>query len=396
MEKEKKTRIPKLEKPEPDAFPLIVYEIKKSVRSMRTVKSKERTKETTSDSRSATDKGKTACETSGNIMRLRVNLMPVLASAKEPVEEEEEGEEEEENDICTSQNKPENNSSRNNTSVCNFLKQTWSSGDCQLGLTSESATKPKQPQSPWFVFPPITQIKQAPVEEGEEEEENDICTSQNKPENGSRNNTFVCKSPKQTFNSGDCQLGLTSERATKPKQPQSPRFVFPPITELKPAPGRCDCQKTQRCRTPLPSITLCQQETISSPDFTRKVCGGDAPVTRQVSDNPLCSNSRSAEFRLADISLSSLDALLQTVTEKLRRDKRGGDEASWRRVQSDHVLTSVRQQDGNMSNIGTVTGTSAGGCAGDGQMRLPPLSSAPKPTLIFMTKMNLLTSNKLQ
>lgn len=53
---------------------------------------------------------------------------------------------------------------------------------------------------------------------------------------------------------------------------------------------------------------------------------------------------RSAEFRLPDISLSSLDALLQTVTQKLGRKRRGGDEELWRRVQSDHLPMAVGEQ----------------------------------------------------
>lgn len=58
----------------------------------------------------------------------------------------------------------------------------------------------------------------------------------------------------------------------------------------------------------------------------------------------LFSLQRSAEFRLPDISLSSLDALLQTVSQKLGRKRRGGDEGPWRRVQSDHLLTTVSEQ----------------------------------------------------
>lgn len=47
---------------------------------------------------------------------------------------------------------------------------------------------------------------------------------------------------------------------------------------------------------------------------------------------------RSAEFRLPEISLSSLEALLQTITQKLGRKSGAGDGRPQRRVQSDHLL----------------------------------------------------------
>lgn len=53
---------------------------------------------------------------------------------------------------------------------------------------------------------------------------------------------------------------------------------------------------------------------------------------------------RSEEFRLPDISLCSLDALLQTVTQKLGRKRKGGDDAPRRRVQSDRVLVSINER----------------------------------------------------
>lgn len=54
---------------------------------------------------------------------------------------------------------------------------------------------------------------------------------------------------------------------------------------------------------------------------------------------PLSFLQRSAEFRLPDISLSSLEALLQTVTQKLGRKRGGGDGRPQRHFQSDHLLT---------------------------------------------------------
>ncbi|XP_022048231.2 uncharacterized protein LOC110950126 [Acanthochromis polyacanthus] len=327
MRKEKKTWMVTLEKPEPDSGPLIVSKVKKSTRTM---KSKEKIKET--NSRSTSNKGPTTCETSGKILRLCVDLMSVLASAKEPVEE-------------------------------------------------------------------------------EETEEGNSCQSEKEAENSSKKEPSVCKSEEQKHDSGDSYLGLASRGTTETKPSVSPRFVLPPMTQLKAAPGCCECQKIKRSHTPLPPIVSCPQETHISGTVTTNDCRSDG-AGREVSDsrpwidNPLFSKSRSAEFRLPDISLSSLDALLQTVTQKLGRKRRGTDEALWRPVQSDSLLlavreqhfreTSVRQQDGNVAKLGAVPEASAGGCRVNRQ-RLPPLFPAVKPPLILtMTKRNFLTSNTLQ
>lgn len=53
---------------------------------------------------------------------------------------------------------------------------------------------------------------------------------------------------------------------------------------------------------------------------------------------------RSAEFRLPEISLSSLETLLQTVTQKLVSKRRSSDEGPWRRIQSDHLLDAVNER----------------------------------------------------
>ncbi|XP_040896335.1 uncharacterized protein LOC121183360 [Toxotes jaculatrix] len=337
MGKEKKTV--KLEKHEPDTRSIIVGEVKKSVPRIRIVKSKEKIKTVTSNGRSITDKGTTTCETSGNKMRLCVNLMPVLASAKEPVEQEEE----------------------------------------------------------------------------EKEKEEDIsCTSEEEPKAGNKNDPIVTTLVQQILDASDSYTGLTWDRATETKQSPSPPFVLPPITQPKPAPDCCDHQKIKRFLTPLPPISVSETTATKtiSPNLTTKGCGGDAPVTGQESDsrpwidNPLFSKSRSPEFRLADISLSSLDTLLQTVTQKLGRRKRGSGEGPWRQVQSDHLITSVSEQhftepragqQPDPVNIGAATGTSGGGHGVNRQRSLPPLFPAPKPTLILtMTKTNLLTPTTLQ
>ncbi|KAE8294036.1 hypothetical protein D5F01_LYC06979 [Larimichthys crocea] len=296
--------------------------VMKSQPRMRDVKSKEKIKVTTTNSKRLT----TTCETSGNIMRLRVNLMPVLAATKEPVEEEE-----------------------------------W-------------------------------------------KEVENIWTSKKKPETRLKNEPTDCKSMEQTF---DSFKGLNLDS----KQALNPQPVLPSITQPKPA---AECQVTKRCHTPLPPISLTEQNVSISSDFTIKDCSSDVLDTGQGADsrpwidNPLFSKSRSAEFRLPDISLSSLDALLQTVTQKLGRKRRGGDEGPWRGVQSDRLLTAVgeqcvRQQIGrctdarNLANIEAQTKTSVSGCGVNRRRRLTPVFPPSKPTLtLTMTKKDPLTSNTLQ
>ncbi|XP_068446157.1 uncharacterized protein [Clinocottus analis] len=282
MRKEKTTRTVELEKLDSDTS-MIVGEVKKSFPKMRTVKSTEKIRFATFTSANVT-----TCETSGNKMRLCVNLMPVLAAAKESDEEDEEGKE-----------------------------------------TSHDNTGPS-----------------------------------------------VAKTVEQTLNS---LVGLNSE--------PGPRFVLPPITQSKAAPERCGCQK--RKHTLLPPI-----RTTSS-NSTIKGCGDDRLADNMPwRDNPLFSQSRSPEFRLPDISLSSLNALLQTVTQKLRRKRSGGDEGSCRRFQSNRLLEAVSgQRLREKSDIDAVA--SLGGCRGNTQRIVPSPSSAPKP-ILTMTKQNLLTSNTSQ
>lgn len=135
MRKEKKTRREKLEKHEAETCPMIIGKVTNSMPKMKTVKLKE--KMNTSNSRSDMV---TTCETSGNIMRLFVNLMPVLAAAKEPEEEEE--------NSCTSKEEPET-SCKTDPSVTEPVEQTLKSS------TGGSL-------SHRFVLPPITQHKPAP------------------------------------------------------------------------------------------------------------------------------------------------------------------------------------------------------------------------------------------
>ncbi|KAG7230656.1 hypothetical protein INR49_025373, partial [Caranx melampygus] len=335
MDKERKTA--KLEKYEPDPCPIIVCEVKKSVPRMRIVKPKEKVKVTTSVTRSTTKKDTTTCETSGNIMRLCVNLMPVLASAKEPVEEEEEGEEKEEDISCTSEERPKT-SSQKNSAVTKLLQQ-------------------------------------------------------------------------QTFITCDSLTRSSLDRDTEAKQSPSPLSVLPPVTP-KPALQCCNHLQTKSFLTPLPPIGSSEKTTTISPTLTTDGCDGKSPImgqelySRPWIDNPLFSKSRSPEFRLPDISLSSLDALLQTVTQRLVRKRRSYEEALWGQVQNDHLLMAAGEQglrektvrkQTDPADIGAVRQTSVNGKSINRQRSLPPLLSTPKSTLILaLTKKDLLTSTMLR
>lgn len=150
MWNQKKTRRLK-DKHEPATY-IVVGHPKKSTHRMRTERSKEKRCVPASNSKSFT----TTCETSGNIMRLFVNLMPVLAAAKEPVEEEDV---EEEDNSWTSKVKPET-SSKSGSSVTESVEQTLDPGDSHTGFPIK--TDKKQPPSPQLLLPPITQPKPAP------------------------------------------------------------------------------------------------------------------------------------------------------------------------------------------------------------------------------------------
>lgn len=233
MWKEKKTRTVKQEKHDPDTCPLIVGKVKKSVPRMRTVKSKENSKVTTPNSKCLT----TTCETSGNIMRLCVNLMPVLAAAKESVED----------------------------------------------------------------------------EDGKEEDNS--CASKKEPETSSKNNPPVTRSVEQMLDPSDFYTGLNLDTFGL-----NPQFVLPPITHPKPAPKCRDRQKTKRCHTPLPPISLSEQTRNKSSNLTVKDCGGDGLVTGQVADsrpwidNPLFSKSVSKpQNQLTNKVLCLLHLLLKIL-----------------------------------------------------------------------------------
>lgn len=161
MGKEKTMETVKLEK-HGEIFPLIVGEVKKSIPMMRSVKSKEKIKVTTMKSNSTADKCTTTCETSGNIMKLCINLMPALASAKEPVEEEDEGQDGKKHKSCI--NEPElGNCRKKHPSDNKLVEQTLSRSDAETGLTLNKETENKQQLSPHFVLPPLTLLKPAPV-----------------------------------------------------------------------------------------------------------------------------------------------------------------------------------------------------------------------------------------
>ncbi|XP_062251963.1 uncharacterized protein LOC133961043 [Platichthys flesus] len=231
-------------------------------------------------------------------------------------------------------------------------------------------------------------------EEEEEEEEETSCTGAEEPETTDTKDPSVTKLKQQAFTTSDSYAGLTNAS----KQSLNPLFVLPPITEPAPAPECCDHHRTRRFPTPLPPIGSSEKTTttISPPDCTSEGCGGDTTVSdsRPWMDNVLFSKSRSAEFRLPDISLSSLDALLQTVTLKLARKRRGlGDEEGGplRQVQSDHLLMTVSEQRLREKRVGqqiyeggSAPETPVAGHSVNRQRRLPP---QPAP-ILTMTKKN--------
>lgn len=135
-------------KHEPDICLMIVAKLKMAPR-MRGVKSK-KTEVTTSNSKCLT-----ICETSGKMIKICVNLMPLLAAAREPVEEEEGNKEEE--DICWTSEEKSETSIRNDPSVIQLVEQKLDLSDSYTGLSLETNAK-----QPWSVLPTISQCKLTP------------------------------------------------------------------------------------------------------------------------------------------------------------------------------------------------------------------------------------------
>lgn len=148
MWEELKTRTMKLEKYERDTSVMMVAQLK-SIPRMKIMKTKY-TKITTSSSNTLT------CETSKNIKKVYVNLMPILAAARGPVEKEENTDEEE---SSASESKIET-SRRNQPSFINSAKEQVSSSEVELPPIS--VHKPAALQcnsqtntSPQTTLPPI-------------------------------------------------------------------------------------------------------------------------------------------------------------------------------------------------------------------------------------------------
>ncbi|XP_041647197.1 uncharacterized protein LOC121512159 [Cheilinus undulatus] len=222
----------------------------------------------------------------------------------------------------------------------------------------------------------------------------------------------------ESSNKNDPSLETSEEQTTdsstgfsldvNSKQTVCPQLVLPPLTQPESAP---ECLRMKRCHTPkLPPISLLEQTNNISSNLTIKGCTKDSMPWIE---NPLLSKSRSAEFCLPEISLSSLDALLHTVTQRLRRKRGGGgDEEPWRQLQSDHLLMTVSEQSlkersigqpidwytnkKNSAKIEAATEASVGECRVSRKKGLSPLFFAPKPKLILrMTKKNLMAPNVL-
>ncbi|XP_029002817.1 uncharacterized protein LOC114853525 isoform X2 [Betta splendens] len=297
-ERRKSEKTEKRETREAGTCPMTVREVKILIPRRRTVRP--RIQVFPRKSGSITEKASTTCVTSGNTMKIYVNLMPVLASAKE------------------------------------------------------------------------------------EEEEDDVnsCPTEKEPGNRSKNNPSVAKSV--DLKTKNTHTALISSLATETKQ-LPPGLVLPPLTQPKP-----DHQENKIRFTPQPPIMLCEQPATICSNITTK--GSDDGDGRLWIDNPLLSRSRSVEFCLPDISLSSLDALLQTVTQKLARKRRGTDMAPWGRVHSDQLLVAgnehLKEHNDRCRTEGhhvAAIAPSMPGHSVKSHMNLPPL--VPPPTLILtMTK----------
>lgn len=155
MGKERSTDTIKIQKPEPDPLPIIVGEEIQSFPRLRTVKSK-KIKVTATARRSATTTVSNTCEISGNIMRLRINLMPVLASAKEPEEEMEE----EDKKNCSREEESET-SNKNDPSITESEVKIQHQNNSPIGLNLDQDRETKS-LNPLSVLPPITQPKPNP------------------------------------------------------------------------------------------------------------------------------------------------------------------------------------------------------------------------------------------
>lgn len=129
----------KVEKQETDIPPITVGEVK-SVPRMRNVKS------TKTNDISPKGKHLTICDISGTKMRISINLMPVLAAAREPAEEEEE---------------KEDDTSQITDTIINELVEQIPDLHCESysGITLDF-----RQLSPQCVFPPISQLKPVPVQ----------------------------------------------------------------------------------------------------------------------------------------------------------------------------------------------------------------------------------------
>lgn len=121
MWEELRTRTIKREKYDRDTPLMIVGQVK-SIPRVR-IMAREGAKTTTSSRKTLT------CETSGNIKRVYVDLMPILAAAREPVEEKER--EEDEDKSSAGKNKPET-SRRNQPSLVDSEEEQASIPEVEL------------------------------------------------------------------------------------------------------------------------------------------------------------------------------------------------------------------------------------------------------------------------
>lgn len=134
MWEELKTRTVKLEKFDRDGLMIVGH--LQSIPRMKIMKTKW-AKTTPSSRKTLTG------ETSRNIKRVFVNLMPILAAAREPVEEEESTDEEEEEDGSANEKKMET-SSRNQPPFIDFAKEQVSGPEVELPpISAQKAAAPQ-------------------------------------------------------------------------------------------------------------------------------------------------------------------------------------------------------------------------------------------------------------
>lgn len=176
-ERKKAERTEKTETHEEQTCPMTVCAVKTINSRIRTVKPKERIQVIPTRSSPITEKATPACMTSGNILKIYINLMPVLALVNEPVEEEEE-----EKEVNSSPTETDNRNKKD-PPVTKSVEQTVKTE----ALTMKRATETKRPG---LVLPPLTVRK--PALESCVHQENKMCFTPRPPITLGEQPTTMC------------------------------------------------------------------------------------------------------------------------------------------------------------------------------------------------------------